>query len=102
MQLLKNVSHVLYHIVIVVLSAAVALSLPFAARFMARKFLGYWALIENEKIFLISVEVGTAVLLIVLFNLIVKNMKSRKLPGWRRKQVFLRLAVRAGSSSMRG
>jgi hypothetical protein len=79
MQLLKNISHILYHIVVVVLSAAVALSLPFTARFMARKFLGYWALIENEKIFLISIEVGTAVLLIVLFNFIVKNMKSRKL-----------------------
>jgi hypothetical protein len=46
---------------------------------MARKFLGYWALIENEKIFLISIEVGTAVLLIILFNFIVKNMKKRKL-----------------------
>jgi len=78
-QLLKNISHILYHIVVVVLSAAVALSLPFTARFMARKFLGYWALIENEKIFLISIEVGTAVLLIILFNFIVKNMKSRKL-----------------------
>ena len=79
MQLLKNISHILYHIIIVVLSAAVALSLPFAARFMARKFLGYWALIENEKIFLISIEVGTAVLLIIVFNFVVKNMKKRKL-----------------------
>jgi len=78
-QLLKSISHILYHIAVVVLSAAVALSLPFTARFMARKFLGYWALIENEKIFLISIEVGTAVLLIILFNFIVKNMKSRKL-----------------------
>lgn len=79
MQLLKNVSHILYHIVIVVLSAAVALSLPYTAQFMARKFLGYWTLIANEKIFLVSIEVGTAVLLIILFNFIVKNIKSGKL-----------------------
>lgn len=79
MQLLKSISHNLYHIVVVVLSAAVALSLPFTARFMARKFLDYWALIENEKIFLVSIEVGTAVLLIVLFNFIAKNIKSRRL-----------------------
>jgi len=46
---------------------------------MARKFLGYWALIENEKIFLISIEIGTAVILIILFNFIVKNIKSGKL-----------------------
>ena len=81
MQLLKNISHILYHIVVVLLSAAVALSLPFVAQFMAKKFLDYWALIENEKIFLISIEVFTAVLLIVLFNFIVKIMKSRKLSG---------------------
>ena len=87
MQLLKNISHILYHIVVVLLSAAVALSLPFVAQFMAKKFLDYWALIENEKIFLVSIEVGTAVLLIILFNFIVKNMKSRKLS---------RLAAEAG------
>ncbi|OGW30451.1 MAG: hypothetical protein A2X59_07170 [Nitrospirae bacterium GWC2_42_7] len=81
MQLLKNVSHILYHIVVVVLSAAIALSLPFTARFLSRKFLGYWALIENEKIFLVSIEVGAAVLLIILFNFIVKNVKRRKLAG---------------------
>ena len=79
MQLLKNISHILYHIVVVILSAAVALSLPFTVQFMARKFLGYWALIENEKIFLVSIEVVTAVLLIILFNFIVKNVKNRKL-----------------------
>ena len=79
MQLLKSLSHILYHIAVVVLSAAVALSLPFTARFAAEKFLGYWALIENEKIFLISMEIATAVLLILLFNVIVKNLKNRKL-----------------------
>ncbi len=79
MQLLKSISHVLYHIAVVVLSAAVALSLPSIARFLAGKFLRYWALIENERIFLISIEVGSAVLLILLFNFIVKDMKSRKL-----------------------
>jgi hypothetical protein len=79
MQQFKNISHILYHITVVVLSAAVALSLPFTVQFMARKFLGYWALIENEKIFLVSIEVGTAVLIIILFNFIVKNIKNRKL-----------------------
>jgi len=79
MQWLRNISHILYHVVVVFLSAAIALSLPLTARFMARKFLDYWALIENEKIFLVSVEVGAAVLLIVLFNFIVKNIKSGRL-----------------------
>jgi hypothetical protein len=90
-QLLKTISHILYHIVVVVLSAAVALSLPFTARFMAGKFLDYWALIENEKIFLVSIEVSAAVLLIVLFNFIVKNIKNRRLS---------RLAEEAGLYSL--
>jgi hypothetical protein len=81
MRTLKSLTHILYHIAVVILSAAVALSLPFTARFMAGKFLGYWALIENEKIFLISIEIGTAVLLILFFNFVVKNFKSRKLSG---------------------
>ncbi len=81
MRALKSFTHILYHIAVVVLSAAVALSLPLTARFVAGKFLGYWALIENEKIFLISIEIGTAVLLILLFNFVVKNLKSRKLSG---------------------
>lgn len=81
MQRLKNLSHILYHITIVVLSASVALSLPFTARFAANKFLGYWALIENEKMFLVSIEIGAAVLLILLFNFIVKNLTNRKLSG---------------------
>jgi hypothetical protein len=78
MKRLKNLSHILYHIMIVVLSAVVALSLPFTARFAAKKFLGYWALIENEKMFLVSIEIGTAVLLILIFNFIVKNLRNRK------------------------
>jgi len=78
-QRLKNLSHVLYHITIVVLSAAVALSLPFTARFGAKKFLAYWALIENEKMFLISIEIVTAVLLIILLNVIANNLKDRRL-----------------------
>lgn len=79
MKILKSLSHILYHVAVVVLSAAVALSLPFTARFIARKFLAYWALIENEKMFLISIEIVTAVLLILLVNVIVNVLKNRKL-----------------------
>ena len=79
MQMLKNISHIAYHIAVVVLSAAVALSLPFTVRFIAEKFLDHWALVENEKIFLVSIEITSAVLLILLFNSLVKGLKSRKL-----------------------
>jgi hypothetical protein len=73
------------------MSAAVALSLPFTVRFIAGKFLDYWALIENEKIFLVSIELTSAVLLILLLNALVKGLRSRKL---------LKTAGEAGLHSM--
>ncbi len=79
MNFLKGSAHLLYHIVIVVLSAAIALSLPFMIRFVTRNFLLYWSIVTNEKIFLISIEVMTAVLLILFFNYIGRNWKERKL-----------------------
>ncbi len=96
MKILKSLSHILYHIAVVLLSAAVALSLPFTARFIARKFLAYWALIENEKMFLISVEIVTAVLLIILLNVIVNNLKNRKLSGIAKEAGLFALGRRGG------
>ncbi len=75
----SGIMHILYHIVIVVLSAAIALSLPLIIRLVAMKFLIYWSFIENEKIFLISVEIVTATLLILLFNYIGRSWKDRRL-----------------------
>lgn len=73
----KNLAHILYHIVVVVLSAAAALSLPFTVRAIAQNYLVYWSLIENEKIFLIAVEIAVAVFLIILFNYLARSWKDR-------------------------
>jgi hypothetical protein len=75
----KGAAHIGYHILIIVLSAAIALSLPFVMGFVARKFLLYWAVIENEKIFLVSVEVFLAVVLIVFFSYIWRGLKEKSL-----------------------
>jgi len=55
--IIKGPAHVLYHVVLIALSASVALSLPYTADFIAEKFLLFWALIGNEKVFLVSVEI---------------------------------------------
>ena len=68
----------LYHIVMVVLSAVLALSLPITARFIAKKFLVYWSLIGNDKVFLISIEMTLAILFIFLSTTIYKSWKYRK------------------------
>ncbi len=64
----KNIAHISYHVVVVLLSASLAFSAPLVVRAMAGSLLQFWAFIENEKLFLVSLEIFTAVALIVLFN----------------------------------
>ena len=76
---MKNLPHILYHIAVIVLGAAVALSLPATASFIARKLLTFWTYVENEKLFLVSLEITAAVVLILLFNHVTRSWKDRKL-----------------------
>jgi hypothetical protein len=71
--------HVLYHVAVIFLSAAFALSLPSIAGFVAKNFLTYWSFIGNEKIFLVSVEIGTAILLILTVKYFCRSWKDRRL-----------------------
>jgi hypothetical protein len=73
-----------YHIAMVGLSAALALSLPMTFRFIAKKFLIYWSLIGNDKIFLISVEMILTIFFILLSTYIHKSWKDRKLSNMAR------------------
>ncbi len=68
-----------YHLMVIALSAGIALSLPYTASFIARNMLVYWSLIENEKIFLISVEIAVAILLISVFQYAGRIWKDRRL-----------------------
>lgn len=74
----KSMKNVIYHILILVLSAAIALSLPYTGKFIADNYLAYWSLIESETIFQISVEVAVAVLLILFLNFLGRSLKDRK------------------------
>lgn len=75
----KNLSSLLYHIGIVILSALIALSLPSVISLAARKLLAYWSLVENEEIFLITVEIAVAVLLIFFLHSAGKSWQDRRL-----------------------
>jgi hypothetical protein len=75
----KGMGPILYHIVVVALSAAIALSLPMTINFVAQNLLVYWSVIGNEKIFLISVEIALAVTLILFSNYMSRSWKDRKL-----------------------
>lgn len=75
----RNWMHMFYHVVVVTLSAATALSLPTIVSLIAKDILIYWSFIGNEKIFLISVEMALAIFLIFLINYFTQTWKDRKL-----------------------
>ena len=68
-----------YHIIVILLSAAFAFSLPVIAAFVANKLLAYWSFIGNEKVFLVSVEIASAILLVLLLNHIRRYWKQRNI-----------------------
>jgi hypothetical protein len=87
----KAPAHILYHVVLIVVSAGFALSLPYSADFLAKKFLVYWTRMGNEEIFLVSVEIALAVFLIILFNYAGRSLRDRR---------FARMAKEAGLVSV--
>ncbi len=74
----KDIKNIIHHIIITALSASIALSLPYTGKFIADNYLIYWALIENKKVFLISVEIAVAVLLIIFFDFLGRSWENRK------------------------
>lgn len=69
-----EVSALAFHAVVVGLSAGIAWSLPN----IARRFLAFWSRIEQERILLLSIEVGVALLLIVISNYLWRAYKDRR------------------------
>lgn len=72
---MHDTAGLLYHIVVVALSAGIALSLPT----IARSFLAQWYRVENSKVYLIAVEMAVAILLIVIFNYLHGSLRDRAL-----------------------
>jgi hypothetical protein len=66
-------------VLLVALSTWLAFSLPVVASFIAQKLLFYWSFIENEKAFVISVEITLAILFMLFFNYVGASWKNRKI-----------------------
>jgi hypothetical protein len=73
--LLRAAAGSLYHIVIVALSAVIALLLPAGAK----QFLAFWARVEQDKLSLIAVEMTVAILLIAGLSFIHRSIRDRSL-----------------------
>ena len=74
----KNMTAFFFHLFVILISAGTAFFLPFIIQFVSRKVLQYWALIENEELFLISTEIASAIALIIFINVIVRDLRIRK------------------------
>jgi hypothetical protein len=78
-ELLNDAGGVLYHVVVVTLSAGAALSLPHAANFVAQTFAIHWSAIEHDKVAVVGIEVAVAVLLIACINYLRLTVRNRRL-----------------------
>jgi len=72
---LRNAAGSLYHIVIVAMSAGIALLLPAGAS----RSLSFWSHVEHDKFLLIAVEMTAAVLLMACFNYVHRSLRDRAL-----------------------
>ncbi len=72
---IKHASEIGYHIVVLCLSAGIAMSLPT----VATSFLTYWTRVEKEKLSIVALEIGVAALLIVVLTYIRRSWQDRKL-----------------------
>jgi hypothetical protein len=77
-------ARIAHHILVVGLSAAFALSLPFTVTFIAKNLLVYWSLIGNERVFLTSIEMALTISLIFFSSYISRSWKDRKLSNMAR------------------
>jgi hypothetical protein len=76
---MKKTTPIAYHVLVVTVSAGIALSLPITVAAFSQTFLAFWAHIEHEKVFLVSIEVAVAISLILLVNLVRECLKDRRL-----------------------
>jgi hypothetical protein len=73
-ELTKEISNLAFHAAVVFASAGVAWSLPG----IARHFLIFWSRVEQEHVLLLSIEVGVALLLILLSNYLWRAHQDRR------------------------
>jgi len=64
-----------YHVGLVSVSVMIAMLLPY----VAQGFLTYWALVNNEKVYLVLAEVTVAVVLIIILNFVGSSVRDAKL-----------------------
>jgi len=73
--LLHHLASMGSHLVVIVVSAGIAFSLPW----VAQHFLIFWSRVEHEKVLLMSVELTVAAVLIFFVNFLRRSIRDRQL-----------------------
>ena len=90
-----------YHVAVVIVSAAVAATLPFTFAFLARRLLASWSAIQDEKVFLISAEITVALVLVLVLNHARTNWRNRRLSRMARAAGMVHFSSGSGVLSRR-
>jgi len=90
-----------YHLAVMILSAAIAVTLPFTFSFLAQRLLAYWSTIEDEKVFLASAEIAVALVLVFVFNHARTNWTNRRLSRMARAAGMVHFSSGSGVLSRR-
>jgi hypothetical protein len=91
----------LYHVGVIIVSAAIAATLPFTFAFLARRLLSYWSAIEDEKVFLVSAEITVALILVLVLSHARTNWRNRRLSRIARAAGMIHLSSGNGVLSRR-
>jgi len=70
----QEVSALVFHGLVVLVSAGIAWSLPS----IARHFLAFWSRVEHEQVLLLSIEVGVALFLVACSNYLWQAFRDRR------------------------
>ena len=98
---LKESGHFFYHIAIIALSAGIVLPCPTRSTWSPGALLTFWSFIADEKIFLVSIEIFLAVLLVLFFNYLGKSWTDRRAARMARKAGLLYLNSGVGLLTQR-
>ncbi len=98
---LGGLARVLFHILLVALSAGIAFFLPYMVSVIARNFWVYWSIIEGKTMYLISVEVVTAIMLLLVFNYLGRSLRDKRIAKTARYAGLVRCFRSTGPFSQR-
>src|SRR2546422_7415298 len=92
----------LYHVGVIIVSAAIAATLPFTFAFLARGLLASWSVIENEKVFLVAAEIAVALVLVLALSHARTSWQNRRLSRMARTAGMVYFSSGNGVLSRRG